>query len=771
MRPLFFFCLMTLFSCFQVGAQPLLSYSEAEAYGSSMLKALEQENVACSMRYEELNRRSSFKKQIRNPYTIYEIKDEFDLKGESIEIPEHCVLVFNGGSLKNGTIVGNVTSYCSKRSFEQSFKCDVEGNIEQIGYVIKASELGMVKNAEKKAVHNYSKLASIVDQGKNLYLDGVYHVVFSTPLVLNKVFRIYGGELVFKNNAFRFSNGGGFVMTGSAVTASKKTPSAFFCGSTDLLDAINIKKLAFYGCTIDCGFLANVLYKDMDSDKVAFGVNQLEVDHCVFKKTGRIRIMDAVIDGTCVFKNNQYQNFTTTPIYICCQHSKQASPNEKSAYQYVANNLTKGCPVIIDHNIFKGASVDLNFYYCSALIKSVDCHFTNNYLQDIINYSDGSNATAYDAYLSCVNVVYENNFVKDMMSFSMDGSSKPQCQIGKSKTNPLSYLAYPAERIYRNNVFLVDGERFLREGADATTLYADIFGNKSYVDEYVWDGNTVILKKANLKTGVAAKSYGSFKLTNNYFDVNEIKGVGLVTIRSAEKMEEILIKGNVFKVGKHQMFPLFNQKYNEGYHREDQKSIVITDNTFYSCAPKIFFFTGEHVVVKNNVIDKCDVMGNLYLSKYSGSGTLLDVKEMDAELHFESLAKNTGGLMQYFSSSSKGTYSIEMDQAPDKGVNYYYSIDKDHQFDLKLEVLSENTIQTVLIPFLVQGGNLSYQLEGKTINVASDKSDSKVWYKGHGVQLKTTFFAGEKKQVVTHLTSHGLSSSGLIHYKFSYISE
>ena len=39
--------------------------------------------------------------------TIYEVRYDFDLNGETIEMQEGCTLKFCGGSLKNGTVVCN----------------------------------------------------------------------------------------------------------------------------------------------------------------------------------------------------------------------------------------------------------------------------------------------------------------------------------------------------------------------------------------------------------------------------------------------------------------------------------------------------------------------------------------------------------------------------------------------------------------------------------------------------------------------------------------
>ena len=41
---------------------------------------------------------------------IYEIRYDFDLDGKTLEVPENCTLKFEGGSLCNGTILGNNTS-------------------------------------------------------------------------------------------------------------------------------------------------------------------------------------------------------------------------------------------------------------------------------------------------------------------------------------------------------------------------------------------------------------------------------------------------------------------------------------------------------------------------------------------------------------------------------------------------------------------------------------------------------------------------------------
>lgn len=52
-----------------------------------------------------------FADQVTQPYTKYVIKWDFDLGGQTVTVPENCILEFDGGSLKNGTIIGQDTLF------------------------------------------------------------------------------------------------------------------------------------------------------------------------------------------------------------------------------------------------------------------------------------------------------------------------------------------------------------------------------------------------------------------------------------------------------------------------------------------------------------------------------------------------------------------------------------------------------------------------------------------------------------------------------------
>ena len=64
--------------------------------------------------YAVLQSDSSLSSQITKINTLYEIKDDFNLQGQTLTIPDGCVLSFRGGRISNGVIFGNNTIIKSK---------------------------------------------------------------------------------------------------------------------------------------------------------------------------------------------------------------------------------------------------------------------------------------------------------------------------------------------------------------------------------------------------------------------------------------------------------------------------------------------------------------------------------------------------------------------------------------------------------------------------------------------------------------------------------
>jgi hypothetical protein len=99
---------------------------------------------------------------MRKPNTIYIIQYDYCLAGQTIEVPENCVLKFQGGSLRNGEFIGNNTSI--EASYDQIILKNIElyGDFKNSTY--KAAWFGIVKDKENiekyinKAIINIDRL-------------------------------------------------------------------------------------------------------------------------------------------------------------------------------------------------------------------------------------------------------------------------------------------------------------------------------------------------------------------------------------------------------------------------------------------------------------------------------------------------------------------------------------------------------------------------------------------------------------------------------------
>lgn len=82
-------------------------FEDIDVNEQNKLKFANREPNENEMGYVILRKDKTFAEQVIKENTIYEIRYNFDLDGQSIEIPENCILKFNGGKIINGTIALN----------------------------------------------------------------------------------------------------------------------------------------------------------------------------------------------------------------------------------------------------------------------------------------------------------------------------------------------------------------------------------------------------------------------------------------------------------------------------------------------------------------------------------------------------------------------------------------------------------------------------------------------------------------------------------------
>ena len=719
--------------------------------GDGKFKMLQKANAPEDVHYVVLKSGNDLERLLRYENSIYVISKIYDLKGKTITLPKNSVLVFRDGNIKNGTLYSDNAKYTVIGNLP--IGCRFKGQFERIAPLYTASELGLKPGSKENMDYNAVKLQEIIKKGLNIFIDGAYYFTFSKPILLDYQLHLFGGEFIFSKYAFDLTNGGGIYANGVHFSSIRKgVVDDIVCGTRDEHPAITTKPLCFLNCRFSCNRVVSLSFKDINPKETPYGIPSVSVSHCLADRTGKFIILNAVIKEGCSFTNNIWTGFSSAPIYLTCSHSKRTHPDEADANPW-AEEIVDACgDVVVDSNVFLGKEVTDNSYYCAALVDNKRCLFTNNYLKDIINISDNNGAgyTAYDAYLSCVEVIYKNNYIEDMMSYSKDGAKKPQCEIGKSKSNPLEYFGVKARREYTDNVFVSDGKRFLDEGADPESVYVNIFNNTSPIDEYVWERNAVIYRNIIIKGRTSSAKYHSFSLKGNYFECAQISG-NLIFSNSANSFSNIEIRDNSFRMDQTSATVVFNQLYQKEYKKYKQGSITITGNEYDNSSPLYHYFVADTVRIKDNTVRNATLDKNTYLNNYSGQDTPLAIRSMDAELVLDTEGQSKGGVHQVFTSSSSGSYFLDLKDIPEKGVYYSYQIGSDHSFDI---LLYQGGQVVYDIGFSVKNGKVSCSNNGQQETIVFGKTKPIVRSVGKGLKMKISFGKGIPNSITTSITGH-----------------
>ena len=133
---------------------------------------------------------------INQANTIYEIRYDFDLNGAEITIPEGCVLDFQGGSLNNGSIIGNKTVIINCVSAFDEVHFEGDWNVEYISTKFlknpyKLNSLKELFNISSNEVYNIVTIedgyyeVSIGENITSIIGDNAFNLKSNTHLIIN----------------------------------------------------------------------------------------------------------------------------------------------------------------------------------------------------------------------------------------------------------------------------------------------------------------------------------------------------------------------------------------------------------------------------------------------------------------------------------------------------------------------------------------------------------------------------------------------------------
>lgn len=381
------------------------------------------------------------------------------------------------------------------------------------------TQIGMIANDASKDSINYSLLSSELNSGTKILVDDKYYISgANSATTITKNIYIEG---VSDNAEFSFTN-------------TKGTKFLFNIQAKELIMQ-EVRVTQLYGGYV-YAFTINNGQK----------IDNFVVEHCYFE--GNIRLLTwslkinssmQYIDPTVtdfgithfVFNNNTCRNLKQEYkgfIYlddIPISHAELIGNDIKNfVYVFYNQGITNENPyatmvaermsylevrdnMVTSDNSWNVAP-NVETYHCFVLFEGNKCDYFNNHVEGL--HVLDQDTAVYDAYLSCWDLDYENNYWKNNICFY------PKKQYGdlmKSKSaNKSTYRG--VKRVYKNNTYIVEKS------------YADVFGrpydqlwvNLSY---YQREMDTVIVENNNFDVYKLGMNYGQ-PVHNYTFSDNKI---------------------------------------------------------------------------------------------------------------------------------------------------------------------------------------------------------------------------------------------------------
>ena len=223
------------------GIIPLKEFTEALLKQEQQLTDEEKENVISNI-FDKTSSSGLKRKYLKqtgtltqndfnNSDTIYVIRYDFDLQNQTINIPENCILQFDGGSLSNGIIVGTNTTLHTDESTAVFDGVILQGSFTNT--YLSVRNFGLRSESDSYSTNNGQILTTYIIPSLQNTLCGFYlpkgNYYYNIPIVCNGQFDIVcDGELIYngENESVAFTIGNANV-----TVERKKFVIKLLCGN------------------------------------------------------------------------------------------------------------------------------------------------------------------------------------------------------------------------------------------------------------------------------------------------------------------------------------------------------------------------------------------------------------------------------------------------------------------------------------------------------------------------------------------------------------
>lgn len=448
--------------------------------------------------------------QFNQENTIYEIRYDFDLNGDTLNIPAGCTLKFEGGSFRDGTINGdfivkNLPEYQNLYIFPKGFNF-----VDNIS-IYSASDIGMIADDPNASAHNKAILARVLAKKKGINLNKSYYI--DNGNVLDYVINVSGGEIITTTGFFILESGGGIKALSTTFTGSSGylIDNRSYIGDAKYL----VEELSFENCVFNKIVVCYLTWADNDYSSPEWGINRLRAFNCTFNKpySWLFCVCNCVITEECSFNNNRVFGLSESCLYLGYNNDYN---HDESLRQYFTD-------VIVENNTIEG-KVSANATYLTPIL--VDSHvnklyYRNNIVKNLINTNKGW--ASYDCYGSCQEYYCENNSFSNIVAISENGYS----EIFKSKAGGKLRRAV-------NNTWSINYDECRRLCKEQGITFTDEeFENLNSIGIFHFTGKIEDVYFANNKINITG---GKLKLTqwdntsvrNLLFDNNNISTTSII---------------------------------------------------------------------------------------------------------------------------------------------------------------------------------------------------------------------------------------------------